>query len=90
MSSSPLSGIISYLTTKHGGNVSDKNIMTIKASGVFSGCSAKNAADLTANSFWHSNNEDNLGFAAISKICESNQHTALFDRDITEAMLGIN
>jgi hypothetical protein len=58
-SSSPLSGIISYLTTKHGGNVSDKNIVTITASSVYSRYSARNAADLTADSFWFSNNEDN-------------------------------
>jgi hypothetical protein len=61
-SSSPLSGIISYLTSKHGGNVSDTNIVTITASSVYSGSSsyvAKNAADLTADSYWYSANEDN-------------------------------
>jgi hypothetical protein len=59
-SSSPLSGIISYLTSKHGGNVSDKNIVTITASGVHSsGYMAKNAADLAADSYWISANEDN-------------------------------
>jgi hypothetical protein len=61
-SSSPLSGIISYLTMKHGGNVSDTNIVTITASSVLNGSStygAKKASDLTADSYWCSNNEDN-------------------------------
>jgi hypothetical protein len=58
-SSSPLSGIISYLTSKHGGNVSDKNVVTITASGVCSNFHAKNAADLLAASYWISGNEDN-------------------------------
>jgi hypothetical protein len=57
-SSAPLSGIISYLTTKHGGNVSDRNVVTITASSTYGGF-AKNAADLSADSCWYSNNEDN-------------------------------
>jgi hypothetical protein len=46
---------------KHGGNASNKNIMTITASSVYDGESsheAKNAADITSISFWYSNNED--------------------------------
>jgi hypothetical protein len=61
-SSSPLSGIISYLTLKHGGNVSDKNIVTVTASsccGSGSSYMAKNAADLTVDSFSFSTNEEN-------------------------------
>jgi hypothetical protein len=57
-SSSPLSGIISYLTSKHGGNVSDKNVVPVTASSV-NGGAVTNAADLTADSFWFSLNEDN-------------------------------
>jgi hypothetical protein len=91
-SSSPLSGIISYLTMKHGGNVSDTNIVTITASTVVNGNStygAKNASDLTADSYWHSSNETIHGFVMISKTCESNQHTTLSDRDVTEALMAI-
>jgi hypothetical protein len=61
-SSSPLFGIISYLTTKHGRNVSDKNIVAVTASGTYnenSGDMAKNATDFTVDSYWFSKNEDN-------------------------------
>jgi hypothetical protein len=58
-SSSPLSGIISYLTAKHSGNVHDKGVVTITASSVCGSYAAKNAADLGSDNYWESENQDN-------------------------------
>jgi hypothetical protein len=44
-SNSPLNGIIAYLSSSHGGNVSDRGIVSISASTVHSTYAAKNAAD---------------------------------------------
>jgi hypothetical protein len=65
--SSPLEGIISYLTRKHGGNVHDRGIVTITSTepkcSLFASLppyhdspnsAAKNAADLTADRFFFS------------------------------------
>jgi hypothetical protein len=44
-------GIISYLTTKHGGNVNEKGIVTITSKSVYSDNpmhALKNVADLTS------------------------------------------
>jgi hypothetical protein len=56
--SAPLSGIISYLTTKYGGNVADRNVVGVTASSVDGGA-ARNAVDVLADNFWISRNEDN-------------------------------
>jgi hypothetical protein len=60
--SSPLDGIIGYLTTRSCGNVSDRGVVSITSSSVWSSDSthaAKNAADLSANSLFHSLDEEN-------------------------------
>jgi hypothetical protein len=57
--SDPLSGIISYLTMKHRGNVSDTKVVKVTASSVNGGWVAKNVADLTDDTNWYSDNEDN-------------------------------
>jgi hypothetical protein len=60
--STPLDGIISYLTREHGGNVHDRGIVTITSTDPWDGASwnvATNAADLTANNFFHSKNLPN-------------------------------
>jgi hypothetical protein len=42
-----LEGIVSYLTTKHGGNVHDNGVICVTASGVYaSGYDSRNAVDL--------------------------------------------
>jgi hypothetical protein len=57
---SPLSGIISYLTQKNGGNVHDKGIVGVSCSSVYSNSFlAKYVADVGADTYWHSKNEDN-------------------------------
>jgi hypothetical protein len=59
---SPQEGIISYVTRKHGGNVHDHGIVKITSYEPYDGSSsdaAKNAADLTADSFFHSKNAPN-------------------------------
>jgi hypothetical protein len=60
--SSPLEGIISYLTREHGGNVHDRGIVKITSyqpASDSSAYAAKNAADLTANSYFFSKNASN-------------------------------
>jgi hypothetical protein len=57
--SSPLSGIICYLTEKYGGNVADKKIVAVSSNSVHPGSyDAKNAADLTADNYWHNKYEE--------------------------------
>jgi hypothetical protein len=59
---SPLDGILSHLTRKHGGNVHDLNIVRITANSLFmnvANYAAKNVADLMADtSFWSTNEEN--------------------------------
>jgi hypothetical protein len=51
---SPFDGIVSYLTSQHGGNVHDRGIVSISSA---SGSTPKNAADLTdTQSYFCSNN----------------------------------
>jgi hypothetical protein len=51
--SGSLEGIISYLTTKHGGNVDEKGIVVITSKSVSDGSAAvRNAVDLTSDSFF--------------------------------------
>jgi hypothetical protein len=60
--SSPLDGIISHLTSKFGGNVHDRNVVTITANRAYDDhpyYAAKNVADLGTNSHFHSPNEAN-------------------------------
>jgi hypothetical protein len=60
--SSPLEGIISSLTREYGGNVHDRGIVTVTSSdpsSSSSSCAAKNAADLTADSYFVSKNAPN-------------------------------
>jgi hypothetical protein len=60
--SAPLEGIISYLTREYGGNVHDRGIVTVTSSEPYSSDSsyaAKNAADLTADSYFYSKNAPN-------------------------------
>jgi hypothetical protein len=54
-----LDGIISYLTRKHGGNVHDKEVVTITSKSVYSdlGYALRNIADLTSDSCFFSTNE---------------------------------
>jgi hypothetical protein len=54
--SDPLSGLISHLTTKCGGNVHDKGAVEITASSPESGA-PWSTADLGTNSYFHSKNE---------------------------------
>jgi hypothetical protein len=59
---SPLCGIISHLSERCGGNVHDHQLVTITANQPLNDkpCyAAKNAADLTANSYFCSANEPN-------------------------------
>jgi hypothetical protein len=59
---SSLDGIISYLTTKHGGNVHDKGVIEATASSALSAYPVKNVADLqngTDASHFESRNEPN-------------------------------
>jgi hypothetical protein len=58
-SSNPLSGIISYLTSKHEENVHDRGIVNVSGSTIYRSCAAKNAVDLLSTSFFHSQNEPN-------------------------------
>jgi hypothetical protein len=41
-----LDGVVSYLTTKYGGNVHDSGVITVTASGVYPGYDHKNVVDL--------------------------------------------
>jgi hypothetical protein len=68
-SSSPLHGIISYLTEKHSGNVHDKGVVNITASSVWSSYDAKHAADLGSDDYWESENEDNSWLCYDFKAC---------------------
>jgi hypothetical protein len=55
--STPLDGVIAHLTRKCGGNVHERGVVTVTSSELFgSGPSymAQNAADLTGNTFFHS------------------------------------
>jgi hypothetical protein len=58
-SNSPLNGIIAYLSSSHGGNVSDRDIISVSASSVYSSNQAKNAADLQSTNCFHSTNNPN-------------------------------
>jgi hypothetical protein len=53
---SPFEGIISYLTKKCGGNVSDCEIVSVTSSSVHDNRGAKNVADLTGLSYTHTLN----------------------------------
>lgn len=55
----PLSGILTYLTRKCGGNVHEREIIKVTASSVYSDCLAKNAVDLQKDSIYQSRNEQN-------------------------------
>jgi hypothetical protein len=60
--STPLEGIISYLTRKRNGNVHDRGIVTITSHEPYNENTwnaAKNAADLTADSYFYSKNAPN-------------------------------
>jgi hypothetical protein len=64
-SSTPLEGIICYLTGKHGGNVHDRGIVKITSTEPYDDTSrhaAKNAADLTSESYFFSKNIPNPWF----------------------------
>jgi hypothetical protein len=57
-----LDGVISYLTTRHGGNVHQHGIVTVFAGRAYSGearCAAKNVADLKTDSYFFSVTESN-------------------------------
>jgi hypothetical protein len=65
--SSLLDGVISYLTKRHGGNVHDRGIVCVFADRAYNGeahHAAKNAADLKADSCFHSANDSDqlIGF----------------------------
>jgi uncharacterized coiled-coil protein SlyX len=58
--SKSLEGIICYLTRKHGGNVHEKGLATIASKSVIKDdpkYAARNLADLTSRSYFHSKNE---------------------------------
>jgi hypothetical protein len=55
----PLSGIISYLTFHHSGNVHDRGIVNVSGSTIHSSCVAKCAVDLLSTSLFHSLGESN-------------------------------
>jgi hypothetical protein len=56
----PFCGIISYLTSEYGGNVSDRGIVNVPGSTTYdSSYSAKNAVDLLSASLFHSLNQPN-------------------------------
>jgi hypothetical protein len=56
----PLCGIISYLTSKHCGNVSDQGIVNVSGSTTYdSSYPAKNAVDLLSTSYFQSVNQPN-------------------------------
>jgi len=58
--SKPLDGVIAHLTRAPGGSVADTGAVSVTASATYSDNpdhAAKNAADLEADSFWHSKNE---------------------------------
>jgi hypothetical protein len=56
-----LDGIISYLTSKCGGNVHDKGLIETTSNSVYCSYCPRNALDLqNRNSFFHSNGESNL------------------------------
>jgi hypothetical protein len=60
--SSLLDGVISYLTTRHSGNVHDRGIVNVFAERVYDGqaCNAaRNVVDLRTNSYFCSANESN-------------------------------
>jgi hypothetical protein len=58
-SGSPLSGIIAYLTSQHGGNVSDRGIVNVSGSTTYSSYIAKNAVDLLSTSYFQSLSQPN-------------------------------
>jgi hypothetical protein len=51
--------MISYLTSKYGGNVSDEGIVNVSGSTTYGSNVAKNAVDLLATSYFYSRNEPN-------------------------------
>jgi hypothetical protein len=55
----PLCGIISYLTSKHCGNVQDKGIVNVSGSTTDYSYFAKNAVDLLSTHYFQSRNEPN-------------------------------
>jgi hypothetical protein len=58
-SDSPLCGIISYLTSQYGGNVSDRRIVTVSCNAAHGSNPAKNSVDLLSTSFFMSQNQPN-------------------------------
>jgi hypothetical protein len=58
-SDSPLCGMISYLTSQCGGNVSDEGIVNVSGSTTYGSNVAKNAVDLLATSYFYALNEPN-------------------------------
>jgi hypothetical protein len=66
---SPLRGIISHLSERGGGNVHNHQLITITANRLLNNRSdytAKNAAELTANSYFIQPTNRISGFATIS------------------------
>jgi hypothetical protein len=60
--SSPFDGIISYLTSKHGGNIHDRGIVCVRQSSEYDSTghyAAKNCIDLNSSSFTITGNEPN-------------------------------
>jgi hypothetical protein len=80
-SSSPLEGIILYLTRKHAGTIHDLGIIKITSSGPYSDSpsyAAKNAADLTLDSeFWSENSPNQWLWYDFG-----DRHTKLTDHSI--------
>jgi hypothetical protein len=58
-SDSPLCGIISYLTSQHGGNVCDRGIVNVSGSTIYGSRVAENAVDLLSISYFMSQNQPN-------------------------------
>ena len=61
-SSKPLDGIIAHLTRAYGGNVHDKEVVTVTASGVYNNAACyhpKHAASLETDSIFYSTNTQN-------------------------------
>jgi hypothetical protein len=68
-SSSPLGGIISYLTEKHSGNVHDKGVVNVTASSTYSSSAAKYAVDLGSDNYWESDSQNNSWLCYDFKDC---------------------
>jgi len=57
--SAPFNGIFSYLTSKHGGNVHDKGIVSVTQSSTYSNLYAKNCVDLNSDSYSETESQPN-------------------------------